>query len=189
MAILTSEGRIIIYSPPIISHPQANHVYEIQPQIEVFLSGKSISAFDWLNNSHNDVIACGDLTGNIFLVKLFPQAKFEVIKIYYQAHSEEITDLRFFPCNSEDNPLFASSSNDGFLKIFDTHNHETPLFEMHVSKVFFLFFEGIFEFFFIRKKFLIFYGTKVANLSLSIEKGHLHRLCLSRSFLCRRFQR
>ena len=139
LAILTSEGRVIIYSPPIISHPQVNQVYEIQPQIQIFLSGKTISAFDWLNNSHNDVIACGDLTGNIFLVKLFPQSKFEVIKIYYQAHSEEITDLRFFPCNSEDNPLFASSSNDGFLKIFDTHNHETPLFEMHVSKVFLIF--------------------------------------------------
>lgn len=137
MSVLTSDGRIVIYSLPILQHPQPNQVFELQCQVNIFLPEITISAFDWLNNEKNDILACGDQNGNIFLAKISEtESKFEIIKTYYQAHSEEITDLRFFPCNSEENPLFSSSSNDGFLKIFDTHNYEIPLFEIHISKVY-----------------------------------------------------
>lgn len=111
-----------------------NPVFEAEFKTVIYLKNIIITTFDWLNNKKNDIIICGDCSGNFFLIKLI-ENRFEVVKSYFQAHSEEITDLRFFPKNNEENVIFASSSNDGFLKIFDSSNNETPLYDIHISKV------------------------------------------------------
>ena len=120
--------------PIIANNLYKNGVFTTPYKLNIHLPNVTLTSFDWINNKRNDIIVCGDETGNIFLIKLMPNS-FEVIKTYFQAHSEEITDLRFFPCNSDENILFASSSNDGFLRIFDDTNSETPLYDLHISQV------------------------------------------------------
>ena len=113
--------------------PQQTAVYETPYKLAIYLPSITFTAFDWLDSKSNDILLCGDHKGNIFLIKLFTN-KFEIIKTYFQAHCEEITELRFFPCNTEEKLLFASGSNDGFLKIFDNFHNEIPLYDMQISK-------------------------------------------------------
>lgn len=109
-------------------------VFRLKEMILIHFPTTTLTVFDWLNNRQNDLLLCGDFLGNIYLLKIY-ENKYEIIKTYFHAHSEDITDLRFFPNNHEEDVIFASCSNDGYLKIFDSNDNETPLYDIQISKV------------------------------------------------------
>lgn len=109
-------------------------VFKVKNKLIIDIGSSALTAFDWIENQKNDLIVCGDYGGNIYLIKV-DESKFEIIKVYFQAHSEDITDLRFFPINTNQEILFASCSNDGYLKIFDSNDNQTPLYDIQISKV------------------------------------------------------
>lgn len=69
------------------------------------------------------------------MIKILENNKYQIINTYFQAHNSEITDIKFFPLNTDNLIMFGSTSYDGFLKIFDNLNKEIPLYESQLSKV------------------------------------------------------
>ncbi len=108
---------------------------------------KQFTCFDWKNNKKNDEIVAGDILGNIYWIKVhyIPEkniAQYEIMSVLCEAHKNMITEIEFYPNNNDSSALFASTSINGELKIFDFIQGKTPLLELDIFSVliYFIFF-------------------------------------------------
>ena len=89
----------------------------------------------------------GDLLGNVLFVELEEEegkkvTSFKTLNCFSFAHSKNITDIKWLPGYSkEEDDIFATSSSDGYLKIWNLNNPFTPIYNFasyRVSSLLFL---------------------------------------------------